>query len=163
MPKYIGSALKRPPAGVLWASWRIYRCIALGIHNHHLFSAFPSASISAFSSSSISFALTVISTSSTFFFFALAFLSPCFFSKSQCNHSTPLSSKLNCCVDTHNLHSFADAVDRRGWGHRLARGHAIGPNHSSSLIPSLMSSIHSLATVTTSAMKFHHSNRDSRW
>jgi len=54
--KYVQSAPKCPPAGVLWASWRIHRCIVFGIHNCPLFSAFPS--------SSFSFALTVISTPS---------------------------------------------------------------------------------------------------
>jgi len=84
--KYVQSAPKCPSAGVFWASWRFHRCMVFGIHSHPLFYAFPS--------SSCSFALMDISTqSSSSFFFALAFLSTCFSSKSPHSHSRPFSSK----------------------------------------------------------------------
>jgi len=57
MRKNIRSAPNCTPAGVLWASCSIRRCIALGIHNRPLFSAFAS--------SSCSFVLIVISTPSS--------------------------------------------------------------------------------------------------
>ena len=68
---YARSAPKCPPAGVSWASWSIRRCIVLGIHNRPLISAFPTSSFS----------------------FALAVLFTCVFSKSPRNHRSPLSSK----------------------------------------------------------------------
>jgi len=69
--KYVQLAPKCPPAGVLWASWRIRRCIVLGIHNRPLISAFLSSS----------------------FPFALADVFTCVFSKSPRKHSRPFSSK----------------------------------------------------------------------
>jgi len=64
MCKYIRSAPMYPTAGVLWASWRICCCIVVGIHKHTLFAVFHS--------SSFSFALIIICTSSSLsFFFAL--------------------------------------------------------------------------------------------
>jgi hypothetical protein len=65
--KYVRSAPKCPPVGVLRALWRIRRCIVLGIHNRPL--------ISAFSSSSFSVLFT------------------CVFSESPHNQSRPFSSK----------------------------------------------------------------------
>ena len=89
----VRSAPKCPPAGVWWASWRIRCCIVFGIHNHPLFSAFPSSSFSACLSSSFSCVLTIVSTSSSSFFFALAFSLACLFYKSPRSRSRPLSSK----------------------------------------------------------------------
>jgi len=69
--KYVRSAPQCSPVGVSWASWRIGRCIVLGIHNRPLICAFPTSSFS----------------------FALAVLFTCVFSKSPRNHSSPFSSK----------------------------------------------------------------------
>ena len=138
--KYIRSAPKFPPVGVLWASWRICCCIVLGIHNHPLSSAFPSSSFS----------------------FALAVLFTYVFSKSPLNHSMPFSSKKNRCAATHNLRSLVDAVDGRGRGLRLTEQCAVGPNHSASIMPALMSSTHSPPTVISREIELHRSCRKSR-
>jgi len=140
IPKNVRSAPKCPPAGVLWASWRIRRCIVLGIHYHPLSSAFPSSSFS----------------------FALAVLFTYVFSKSPLNHSMPFSSKKNRCAATHNLRSLVDAVDGRGRGLRLTEQCAVGPNHSASIMPALMSSTHSPPTVISREIELHRSCRKSR-
>jgi len=137
--KYVRSAPKSPPAGVLWASWMIHRCIVLGIHNCPLISAFPSSSLP----------------------FALAVLITCVFSKSPRNHSRPFSSKRNRCAATHNLLSLVDAVDGGGRGLGLAKQCATGPNHSSSIMPALMTSTYSPAAGSPSAVELHCSCRIS--
>jgi len=142
--RYIRSAQNCPPARVSCALRRIGWCIALGIPNRSLFSAFPS--------SSFCFVLTVISTpSSLSFFFAFPIFSTCIFSKSPHSHSSS--------TDTHSLHSLVDAVDGAGRGLGLAREHAIGPNYSSSTMPAWMTSIYSPAALSSSDIKFHLSQR----
>jgi len=68
---YVPSAPMCPPARVWWASWRVRCCIVLGILYHPLISAFRSSSFS----------------------FALAVQFNCVFSTSPHNNSGPFSSK----------------------------------------------------------------------
>jgi hypothetical protein len=158
---YVRTALKCPPAGVSWASGKIRCRIIFGIPNRPHSSAFPSSTFSAFPSSSVSFTLTVITTSSSSFFFAIAFFSACFLSEFPRNHSRPFTAKSKHCADTHNLRLFVDTVDGRGRGLGLADECAIVLNYLSSTMPALISSIHSLAAVTASAITLYHSRRKS--
>ena len=85
MHKYVRSALKCPPAGVAWASWRIHRRIVFGIYSRPLsafFPASPSSSIFfALISSSLAFflALSSFSSPTSSFYFILVSSSPPFF------------------------------------------------------------------------------------
>jgi len=164
MCKYIWPTLKSLPSGVLWVSWRSWHCIAFGIQNHPLFCALCSCSFSAISSSSLPFAVIVISTPSySSIVCALELFFPCFFSKSPCNHSRPLSSKQNRCAGTNDLCCSVDAVEGRGWGLGLAKKSAIVPNHSSCTMPGLMSSIHSPAAGTSSGIQLRRSRVKAGW
>lgn len=83
---------------VLWVSWKICCHIIFWIFSHPLlgfFSASPSFLFTSYLAS---------------FFFTTFSFSTSFYSKSPCNNSWPLSSKYNCCADTHDLHSSVDMV-----------------------------------------------------
>lgn len=113
-------------------------------------------SVSASLTFCFSFACMVLSTPFfVFFFFAPDFFFSCFFSKSPRNHSKPFYSKQTFRTNTHNMCCLEAAVDGGGQGLGLAQLCTISLNYSSSIIAALMSSTHSPATVTSSAIESH--------
>jgi len=95
---FIWSECKGFSTGVQWVSWKIRCHIIFWIYRNPLlvfFSASPSFLFTSYLAS---------------FFFTTFSFSTSFYSKSPWNNSWQLSSKYNCCADTHDLHSSVDMV-----------------------------------------------------